>query len=281
MTKQRLDTLMTERGLFPSRSRAAASVMAGEVYLEPAGSKPDHPHRRRAAKPGELVDVESQVSVAERPRFVSRGGIKLANALQESGLRVEGRWALDVGASTGGFTDCLLQQGAIGVVAVDVGYGVLDYGLRVDPRVSVMERTNARALTPAMLPSPPAEHGALPDLGVVDVSFISLEKVLGAVLGCLAKRYDVMALVKPQFELGKGKVGRGGVVRGAEERRAALCSAGDAARERGAEVLGYYSSGLAGPKGNKETFVWLAEPGRVGGAKDAVEVEGMARKVEP
>lgn len=281
MPKQRLDTLMTERGLFPSRSRAAASVMAGEVYLEPAGSKPEDPRRRRAAKPGELVDVESQVSVAERPRFVSRGGIKLANALQESGLQVKDRWALDVGASTGGFTDCLLQRGAIGVVAVDVGYGVLDYRLRVDSRVSVMERTNARALTPEMLPTPPAGLGVLPDLGVLDVSFISLEKVLGAVLGCLAKRYDLMALVKPQFELGKGKVGKGGVVRDAGDRRATLMSAGEAARGLGAEVLGFYSSGLAGPKGNKETFVWLAESGRAGGAKTMEDIEGMARKVEP
>jgi 23S rRNA (cytidine1920-2'-O)/16S rRNA (cytidine1409-2'-O)-methyltransferase len=281
MTKKRLDTLMAERGLFPSRTRAAASVMAGEVYLDPT-----HPGRRRAQKPSELVEADTEVSVAERPRFVSRGGIKLTNALAASGLEVKGRWALDVGASTGGFTDCLLQGGASGVVAVDVGYGVLDYSLRVDPRVEVMERTNARALTPTLLPSPPAGQGTLPDLATIDVSFISLEKVLGAVLSCLAERYDVLALVKPQFELGRGRVGKGGVVRDAGDRRAALISVGTAAHKLGAAVLGYYSSGLPGPKGNRETFVWLSEPDRVGRssigeALDTVQLEKMARKVEP
>jgi 23S rRNA (cytidine1920-2'-O)/16S rRNA (cytidine1409-2'-O)-methyltransferase len=284
MTKQRLDTLMAERGLFPSRSRAAASVMAGEVYLEPADAESTRPHRRRAGKPGEMVDVEVQVSIAERPSFVSRGGIKLANALAASGLQVKGRWALDVGASTGGFTDCLLQRGVTGVVAVDVGYGILDYRLRTDQRVSVMERTYARALTPELLPSPPNGHEALPDLATVDVSFISLEKVLGAVLGCLSERYDVLALVKPQFEVGREAVAKGrGVVRDPGERRAALVSVGEAALELGAAVLGYYSSGLPGPKGNQETFVWLAEPGRAGRSSiDGSEsIERMARKVEP
>lgn len=278
MSKQRLDTLMAERGLFSSRSRAAASIMAGEVYLEPAS-----PSRRRAQKPGELVEPDTEVSVDARRSFVSRGGIKLANALQESGLEVEGRWALDVGASTGGFTDCLLQRGAKGVVAVDVGYGVLDYGLRIDQRVSVMERTNARTLSPEML----SDVGrVLPDLATIDVSFISLEKVLGAVLGCLAERYDVLALVKPQFEVGRERVGKGGVVREGTDRRAALVSVGEAALGLGAAVLGYYSSGLPGPKGNRETFIWLAEPGRasrssIGGAVDADELESMARRVRP
>ena len=182
MGKRRLDTLLAERGLFPSRSRAAASVMAGEVYLELA-----RPGERRAAKPGELVDVETQVRVVERPAFVSRGGIKLANALAACGLEVQGRRALDVGASTGGFTDCLLQRGAREVIAVDVGYGTLDYRLRTDPRVSVMERTNARTLTPEMLPAARPGGAAPPDLATIDVSFISLRKVLGAVLGCLAR----------------------------------------------------------------------------------------------
>jgi 23S rRNA (cytidine1920-2'-O)/16S rRNA (cytidine1409-2'-O)-methyltransferase len=273
MGKRRLDTLLAERGLFPSRSRAAASVMAGEVRVGPGG--------RRAAKPGELVDVEEQVVVEARPAFVSRGGIKLANALLSSGLQVEGRRALDVGASTGGFTDCLLQRGAREVIAVDVGYGTLDYRLRIDPRVSVMERTNARSLTPAMLPS--AGHGAdgLPDLATVDVSFISLAKVLGAVLGCLAAGYDVLALVKPQFEVGRGRVGKGGVVREADDRRQALLAVGEAARTLGAGVLGYHSSGLPGPKGNRETFIWLADPARGRGAGNAAELELMAREVEP
>jgi 23S rRNA (cytidine1920-2'-O)/16S rRNA (cytidine1409-2'-O)-methyltransferase len=270
----RLDTLLAERGLFSSRTRAAASVMAGEVYLEPADSAPARPGRRRAVKPGELVDVETKVDLEGRPPFVSRGGIKLANALAACGLDVAGARALDVGSSTGGFTDCLLQRGASEVIAVDVGYGVLDYGLRIDGRVSVLERTNARALTPELLP-----YAA--DLATIDVSFISLSKVLGAVLGCLTERYDVMALVKPQFEVGRAVVGKGrGVVRDPDVRRAALIGVGEVARGLGATVLGYYSSGLQGPKGNKETFVWLAEPGRADGAADTAELERMAREVE-
>ncbi len=153
MSKRRLDTLLAERGLFASRTRAAASVMAGEVRLGRG--------ERRAVKPSELVDVEELVRVQERPAYVSRGGIKLANALASSGLGVEGRRALDVGASTGGFTDCLLQRGVRQVIAVDVGYGTLDYSLRSDPRVMVMERTNARALTPAALHS--EAQDSLPD----------------------------------------------------------------------------------------------------------------------
>jgi 23S rRNA (cytidine1920-2'-O)/16S rRNA (cytidine1409-2'-O)-methyltransferase len=273
MGKRRLDTLLAERGLFPSRTRAAASVMAGEVRVGRG--------ERRAAKPGELVDVEEHVSVQARPAYVSRGGIKLANALDACALEVRGRRALDVGASTGGFTDCLLQRGAREVIAVDVGYGTLDYRLRSDPRVAVMERTNARALTPAMLPRAQVGPDSPPDLATVDVSFISLAKVLGAVLGCLGDGYDVLALVKPQFELGRGRVGKGGVVRDARDRREALIGAGEAALELGAAVLGYRSSGLPGPKGNLETFVWLAGPARGAGTRDRAELERMAREVEP
>lgn len=273
MGKRRLDTLMAERGLFPSRSRAAASVMAGEVRV---GAE-----ERRASKPGELVDPEVHVSVQARPRFVSRGGIKLANALDACALEVRGRRALDVGASTGGFSDCLLQRGAREVIAVDVGYGILDYRLRSDPRMSVMERTNARALTPAMLPAARVGADSPPDLATVDVSFISLAKVLGAVLGCLDDGYDVLALVKPQFELGRGRVGKGGVVRAAEDRREALIGAGAAALELGAAVVGYRSSGLPGPKGNLETFVWLADPARGEGTRERGELERMAYEAEP
>jgi 23S rRNA (cytidine1920-2'-O)/16S rRNA (cytidine1409-2'-O)-methyltransferase len=272
MEKRRLDTLLAERGLFSSRTRAAASVMAGEVRVGAGG--------RRAAKPGELVDVQEEVSVDERPAFVSRGGIKLANALAASGLQVQGRRALDVGASTGGFTDCLLQQGAREVIAVDVGYGTLDYRLRSDPRVSVMERTNARALAPELLPAPAAGANELPDLATIDVSFISLSKVLAAVLGCLAPSHDVLALVKPQFELGRGRVGKGGVVRDPGERREALLAVGGAALALGAAVTGYYSSGLPGPKGNQETFIWLTDPERAG-ATEADALEALAREVEP
>jgi 23S rRNA (cytidine1920-2'-O)/16S rRNA (cytidine1409-2'-O)-methyltransferase len=272
MPKQRLDTLLAERGLFPSRSRAAASVMAGEIHVGAS--------RRRASKPGELVDVAEELSVQARPAYASRGGIKLANALATTGLQVQGRRAIDVGASTGGFTDCLLQAGAGEVIAVDVGYGTLDYRLRSDARVSVMERTNARGLTPAMLPAPLSSEARSLDLATIDVSFISLAKVLGAVLGCLESPYDVLALVKPQFELGRGSVGKGGVVREASERRRALTEAGRAAISLGAEVRGYASSGLPGPKGNRETFMWLTEPGR-GGTREAQSLEALARGVEP
>ncbi|HEX7290784.1 MAG TPA: TlyA family RNA methyltransferase [Conexibacter sp.] len=262
-TKVRLDTLLAERGVFASRSRAAASVLAGEVLLGD--------HRRRAEKPGQLVPDDVVVAVAAGQEFVSRGGRKLANALDAFGLEVAGRRALDVGASTGGFSDCLLQRGAEHVVALDVAYGELHWQIRTDERVTVLERRNARALDPSELPY-------RPDLVVMDVSFIALAKVLPAVLACTAERFDCLALVKPQFEVGREKVGKGGVVRDAADRRDALVAAGAAARELGASVLGYASSGLPGPKGNRESFVWLAEGGRDGAV---VNLEVAARAVEP
>jgi 23S rRNA (cytidine1920-2'-O)/16S rRNA (cytidine1409-2'-O)-methyltransferase len=264
MTKLRLDALLAQRGLFASRARAAASVMAGEVRL--GGSDGE-----RAAKPGQLVAEDVEIAVDERPRFVSRGGIKLANALEATGVDPAGRRCLDVGASTGGFTDCLLQRGAEHVVAVDVAYGELDWSLRTDDRVTVIERTNARALAAGDLPY-------APDLVVADVSFISLAKVLPAVLACCAERFDALAMVKPQFEVGRERVGKGGVVRSAEARRAALVAVAATARSNSAAVLGFASSGLPGPKGNRETFVWLAEGGRA--ASDA-DLEALAREVEP
>jgi len=260
--KVRLDTLLAERGLFASRSRAAASVLAGEVRVGP--------QRRRAAKPGELVAADAAVEVEAGPAFVSRGGQKLANALDATDLVVAGRRCLDVGASTGGFTDCLLQRGAEHVVAVDVAYGILDWRLRQDPRVTVIERANARALVPDALPW-------APDLIAIDVSFISLEKVLPAVLACAAERYDCLAMVKPQFEVGRDRVGKGGVVRDADDRRDALVAVARAAAGLGASVQGFASSGLPGPKGNRETFVWLTERGRRG----VVDIEAAAREVEP
>jgi 23S rRNA (cytidine1920-2'-O)/16S rRNA (cytidine1409-2'-O)-methyltransferase len=207
--------------------------------------------------------------------YVSRGGIKLENALQASGLEVAGRRALDVGASTGGFSDCLLRRGAASVVAVDVGYGQLAWSLRTDPRVTVLERTNARALQPEMLPW-------TPDLATIDVSFISLAKVLPTVLGCLAARWDVLALVKPQFEVGRELASKGrGVVRDADVRRATLVAVGEAAMALGASVRGYFGSGLPGPKGNRESFIWLSDPARGGGAQGPAELREMAREVEP
>lgn len=263
MPRVRLDALLAERGLFPSRSRAAAAVIAGQVLL---GSG-----RRRAEKPGQLVSEDVEVDVAAAPEYVSRGGVKLANALDALGVDVAGRGCLDVGASTGGFTDCLLRRGAAHVVAVDVAYGELHWSLRSDERVTVLERVNARALRREQLPYPP-------ELIVIDVSFISLRKVLPAVLACAAASFDCLALVKPQFEAGRSAVSRGGVVRDPVARRGALVAVASCARELGAAVLGFASSGLPGPAGNRETFAWLAEGGRGGGVAD---LEAAAREVEP
>jgi len=251
----RLDSLLAERGLFESRTRAAAAVLAGQVHLGPG--------RRRAEKPGQLVDPEIELAVEGPPPYVSRGGVKLANALDALGIDVAGRQALDVGASTGGFTDCLLQRGAAHVVALDVAYGELDYRLREDPRVTVIERANARALTPEQLPYAPG-------LVVIDVSFISLTKVLPAVLACAAGAFDCLAMVKPQFEVGRERIGKGGVVRDPALRHEAVASVADAARALGAAVMGSAPSALEGPSGNRETFLWLAEGSRAG-AVDEVE----------
>src|SRR3954468_22432305 len=242
VAKRRLDTLLAERGLYETRSRAAAAVMAGDVRLGHDG--------RRADKPGQLVQDDVAVVVPEGEPFVSRGGIKLANALDAFGVEPNGRRALDVGASTGGFTDCLLRRGASEVVALDVAYGELHWDLRQDPRVTVVERRNARSLACEELPF-------RPDLVVADVSFISLTKVLQAVLACAAERFDCLALVKPQFEVGRERVGKGGVVRDPALRQEAVRSV---AASVSATVLGSAPSALAGPSGNRETFLWLAEP---------------------
>ena len=264
MGRRRLDTLLAERGLFASRSRAAAAVLAGEVRLGSGGA--------RAAKPGQMVGDDELVQVDERPQFVSRGGLKLANALDTLGLEPAGRRCIDVGAATGGFTDCLLQRGAEAVIALDVAYGELNWKLRQDSRVTVVERTNARELAPGSLPF-------APDLVVADVSFISLAKVLGPVLGAAAPEFDCLALVKPQFEVGKGRVGKRGVVREPAVRRRTLVEVGRFAREKlGLSVLGYASSGLPGPAGNEESFVWIAERGRKGAVED---LEAAARRAEP
>ena len=263
MARVRLDSLLAERGLFPSRSRAAAAVIAGDLHVG-AG-------RRRAEKPGQLVAADVELDVTAPPPYVSRGGTKLANALDALGLDVAGRCALDVGASTGGFTDCLLQRGAAHVVALDVAYGELAMTLRDDARVTVLERVNARALDVRALPY-------RPDLLVADVSFISLAKVLPAVLACTAERFDALVMVKPQFEVGRERVGKGGVVRDPALRREAIVAVAEAARAEGAAVLGFASSELPGPAGNQETFAWLAEGGRPGAPQD---VEAAAREVEP
>jgi 23S rRNA (cytidine1920-2'-O)/16S rRNA (cytidine1409-2'-O)-methyltransferase len=268
MSKVRLDVLLVDRGLFESRARAAAAVLAGDVLLLPG--------RERAQKAGQMVAGDAELEVAAAMPFVSRGGVKLANALDGFGLEVKGALALDVGASTGGFTDCLLQRGAEHVVALDVAYGELSWKLREDPRVTVLERRNARAVTPADLPYAPT-------VIVIDVSFISLTKVLPAVLACAAaSRFDCLAMIKPQFEVGRDRIGKGGVVREADFRREALLGVGRFAMETlGVSVCGYASSGLPGPKGNRETFLWLAESGRTGALAGAQELETAALAVEP
>nr|WP_272472532.1 TlyA family RNA methyltransferase [Baekduia alba] len=264
MVKVRLDTLLHQRGLFDSRSRAAASVMAGEVRV---GGE-------RASKAGQMVREDIDVAVDDKPRFVSRGGVKLANAVAGLGVDVRDRRCLDVGASTGGFTDLLLQEGAAHVVAYDVAYGELHWSLRTDERVTVIERSNARQMTPEQLPY-------APDLIVADVSFISLTKVLPAVLACADPAgFDALAMVKPQFEVGRDRIGSGGVVRDAAERIGAFVAVARAARDAcGCSVLGFASSGLPGPKGNLESFVWLAEGGRAG-ALDDPGIEAAAAAVE-
>jgi 23S rRNA (cytidine1920-2'-O)/16S rRNA (cytidine1409-2'-O)-methyltransferase len=259
MRRRRIDTLLTERGLAGSRTSAAASVRAGRVRIGGDGL--------RAAKPGQLVPDDAALEVEESPRYVSRGGLKLEHALDALEIEVGGRSCLDVGASTGGFTDCLLQRGAERVIALDVGHGQLDWGLRSDPRVHAIERENARELASTDLPY-------RPELATIDVSFISLAKVLPAVAACLVPAGELLALVKPQFELGRGRV-RGGVVRSADERRETLVSVAEAAMGIGLAFKGFASSGLSGPKGNRETFVWCGLEGP--GERD---VESAAREVE-
>jgi 23S rRNA (cytidine1920-2'-O)/16S rRNA (cytidine1409-2'-O)-methyltransferase len=257
--KSRIDAVLAERGLFPSRSAAAGAVRAGEVRVGQDGPV--------ALRPSQLVEPDAPLIVDAGPRYVSRGGVKLENALEALGIDVAGRDCLDVGASTGGFTDCLLQRGAARVIAADVAYGQLDLRLREDPRVHVIERLNAREMEPADLPF-------VPSPATIDVSFISLTKVLPAVARCLAPGGEVLAMVKPQFELGRERVGRG-VVRDAADRREAIVKVAAAARELGLPVRGFASSGLPGPKGNRETFVWC------GGEGPAVEdVEAAVLAVE-
>ncbi|HET9196942.1 MAG TPA: TlyA family RNA methyltransferase [Solirubrobacterales bacterium] len=262
MRKSRIDAVLADRGVFPSRSAAAGAVRAGEVRIGRDGPV--------ALRPSQLVEPDASLIVAAGPRYVSRGGTKLENALEALGVDVAGRDCLDVGASTGGFTDCLLQRGAARVAAVDVAYGQLDVRLRQDPRVHVIERVNARALEPADLPSAPT-------LATVDVSFISLTKVLPAVARCLVPGGEVLAMVKPQFELGRDRVGKG-VVRDPADRREAIQTVAVAARDLGLPVRGFASSGLPGPKGNRETFVWCGGEGPaisdLEGAIAAVEGDG-------
>ncbi len=244
MSRERLDKLLVDRGFAASRERARALIMAGAVRVG------DHV----VDKAGTLVAADAEISVAggDIP-FVSRGGVKLAGALDALGIDVAGRRVLDVGASTGGFTDCVLQRGAAAVIAVDVGYGQLAWSLRQDARVTLIERCNVRQLTAAQLP-------LRPDCAVIDVSFISLTLVLPVVVGLLAPGSPILALVKPQFEVGRGQVGKGGVVRDPALHAAAVDRVRACASGLGLAVVGECPSPILGPKGNREFFLALRVP---------------------
>lgn len=242
--RERLDRLLMERGLVSSREEAVRLILAGRVRV--AGERVD--------KAGRSVAVEAPIEVEATRAFVSRGGAKLADALEAFGVSAQGRVCLDVGASTGGFTHCLLQRGARRVYAVDVGTGQLDARLRGDSRIVLMEKVNARHLVAEAF-SP------RPDLATVDVSFISLEKVLPAVMACVGPAGEVVALAKPQFEVGRGRVGKGGVVRDPVAHRAVLTRLARFALLRGWHVLGVTASPLKGPKGNREFFLYLSLAG--------------------
>ncbi len=244
--RQRIDLLLVEKGLAESRTRAQALVMAGAVVVGEA----------RVDKPGALVDPEAPIRLKEGAapqRYVSRGALKLEKGLEVFPVDPRGKACADLGASTGGFTDLLLQRGAAKVFAVDVGYGQLHPRLRGDPRVVVRERENARALDAATL-------GERVDLVVGDLSFISLRLILPAVKAILRPGGDAILLVKPQFEVGKGEVGKGGVVRDEAKRRAALDGIAQAARDLGFEVLGHAESPIEGPAGNREWLLGLKLP---------------------
>ena len=244
MTRRRIDAVLVDRGLFASRERARAAVLAGEVRVT----------GEVVNKAGHAIDEDAVIEVAERQRFVSRGGEKLFGAIETFGLDVTGMRAIDVGASTGGFTDCLLQRGAASVCAIDVGYGQLAWSLRTDPRVTVFERLNIRA-------ADPIELGAPFDLVVIDVSFISLRVVMSHLLALLGDSGQLVALVKPQFEVGKGRVGKRGVVRDPSAHEDVLRASTGAAEQGGLTVRGLTYSPIKGPEGNIEFWMWAARRG--------------------
>ena len=242
--RQRLDLLLLERGLVDSREDGRRKILAGDVLV----------NDQAATKAGSLIDAGANIRLKLRSRYVSRGGFKLESALRAFSIDVAQKTALDVGASTGGFTDCLLAHGAARVFAVDVGYGQLDWKLRNDPRVVVLEKTNIRYLDKSALPE-------APELATIDASFISLKLVLPCVKNLLPPRHDVIALIKPQFEVGKGKVGKGGVVRSAEEHARVIKEVRESAAGIGYEAAGVTESPLLGPKGNKEFLIYLRARG--------------------
>jgi len=236
--KTRLDLLLVARNHVSSRSKAAAQIMAGEVTVD----------GRLVDKPGSMVRNDAEVRLKAKPRYVGRGGLKLEAALAAFPVAVAGAVCADVGASTGGFTDCLLQHGAARVYAIDVGSGILDYRLRIDKRVRLLEGRNARHLD--SLPERPS-------LVAIDVSFISIRLILTAVKRWLAAEADIIALVKPQFEVGKGEVGKGGIVRSPQLRRRALQGVVESAESHGMTSADVIASPITGAKGNVEYLLWL------------------------
>lgn len=258
----RLDLAVQAQGLTASRERARALILAGQVLVE----------NRVVDKAGTLVAEDAQIvlKVPEHP-YVGRGGVKLHGVLEKFAIPVIGRICLDLGASTGGFTDCLLRHGAARVYAVDVGRGQLDVKLRADPRVTVMERTHVLTLTPAGFRN-------RPNLATVDLSFISLAAILPVLPPLLTGSGEILALIKPQFEVGKGHVGKGGVVRDPEAHRQVITKVGRRAIELGLQILGAAPSCLLGPKGNREFFIYLSKIGTGLAPEEAAEqaVEGGA-----
>ncbi len=256
--RERLDVLLVERGLFDTRTQARGAVLAGEITVD----------GRMVDKPGTQVDGEAVLAAAARKRYVSRGGDKLDTALTRLGVDVSGEEVVDLGSSTGGFVDRLLQGGALRVIAVDVGYGQLDWKLREDPRVTVFERTNVRSLTPERLPFAPSFVTA-------DLSFISLTVALGPVLECLRAGFRGLVLVKPQFEAGRERVGKGGVVRDPVVHADVLASVAEWLQERRLAVEGICDSGHPGPKGNVEYFILFRDG--ASGATAARPVDELVR----
>jgi len=248
MKKQRLDTLLVSRELCESRQKAQRLIRAGEVKV----------NDQVVDKPGTTVDVEARLQVVQPPPYVSRGGEKLAKALAEFGIRVEGRICLDGGISTGGFTDCLLQAGAKQVYGVDVGYGQVAWQLRQDERVILKERTNLRYLTPEMLYG----EATRPDFGVLDLSFISLTKVLPPLWELLISPRELVLLVKPQFEVGRDRVGDKGVVRNPKDHDSGIMQVTTAAQQKGWYPQGLTWSPIRGPAGNIEYLLWLTAEAR-------------------
>ena len=267
MAKERIDKLMCERGLVESRTRAQALILAGQVLVR----------EQRVDKPGHLIDQDAEIRIkGETLRYAGRGGLKLEAALHKFNIDPGGKNCIDIGASTGGFTDCLLQHGAGSVWAVDVGHNQLVWKLRQDPRVVVLEGLNARNLNPGLFP-------VSFELATIDVSFISLTKILPALRPCLSDTADCVALIKPQFEVGKGEVGRGGIVTDPAKHRSVLVEIKDAAVVIGFDPIGLIESPIRGAEGNREFLIHMRRASRDRQIVPAIQefIDSLAQSIEP